>query len=180
MKTAVLIIDMIKDFVTGEFENERAKEIVPNIQEVLEAAREKDKPVIYVTDAHPEGDEEFSIWGEHAKAGTEGSEVIPELEPMEGEPRLDKTKYSAFFETGLDEVLEEKGVIHRHVFDNATARFETSDAPHHDHIIDVETGEVVEFTSPEIERLQREIARARGYEVVMHRHELYCRKKDSG
>lgn len=76
--------------------------------------------------------------------------------------------------------LEEKGVIHRHVFDNATARFETSDAPHHDHIIDVETGEVVEFTSPEIERLQREIARARGYEVVMHRHELYCRKKDSG
>lgn len=73
--------------------------------------------------------------------------------------------------------LEEKGVIHRHVFDNATSRFETSDAPHHDHIIDVETGDVVEFTSPEIERLQREIARARGYEVVSHRHELYCRKR---
>lgn len=73
--------------------------------------------------------------------------------------------------------LEERGVIHRHVFDNATARFETTDAPHHDHIIDVETGEVVEFSSPEIERLQREIARARGYDVVMHRHELYCRKR---
>ncbi len=73
--------------------------------------------------------------------------------------------------------LEERGVIHRHVFDNATARFETTDAPHHDHIIDVDSGEVIEFSSPEIERLQREIARARGYEVVTHRHELYCRKR---
>ena len=74
-------------------------------------------------------------------------------------------------------VLEACGMVHRHAFEGAPSRFETSDAPHHDHIIDVETGDVVEFTSPEIERLQREIARARGYEVVSHRHELYCRKR---
>jgi len=74
--------------------------------------------------------------------------------------------------------LSEKGVVLRHAFDGAPARFETADAPHHDHIIDLDDGAVVEFASPEIERLQREIARAHGYEVVSHRLELYCRKRD--
>lgn len=75
-------------------------------------------------------------------------------------------------------VLEDKEIVQRHIFEGAPARFETTDAPHHDHIIDVESREVVEFTSPEIERLQREVARKRGYEVVSHRLELYCRKID--
>ncbi len=73
-------------------------------------------------------------------------------------------------------VLEDKGVVQRHAFEGAPARFETADAPHHDHIIDIDSREVIEFTSPEIERLQREIARAHGYEVISHRLELYCRK----
>ena len=72
--------------------------------------------------------------------------------------------------------LEGKGVIHKLAFDGEPARFETSDAPHHDHIIDVETGDVIEFVSAEIEALQREIARRHGYEIVSHRLELYCRK----
>ncbi len=75
-------------------------------------------------------------------------------------------------------VLEDKGVVQRHAFEGAPARFETADAPHHDHIIDVDSREVIEFTSPEIERLQREIARAHGYDVVSHRLELYCRKRE--
>lgn len=74
-------------------------------------------------------------------------------------------------------VLEEKGIVQRHAFEGAPARFETADAPHHDHIIDIDSREVIEFTSPEIERLQREIARKLGYEVVSHRLELYCRKR---
>ncbi len=75
-------------------------------------------------------------------------------------------------------VLEDNGIVQRHAFQGAPARFETADAPHHDHIIDLDSDEVVEFTSPEIERLQKEIARAHGYEVVSHRLELYCRKID--
>lgn len=75
-------------------------------------------------------------------------------------------------------VLEEKGIVQRHAFEGAPARFETADTPHHDHIIDVDSREVIEFASPEIERLQREIARAHGYDVVTHRLELYCRKRD--
>ncbi|MEM7528115.1 MAG: Fur family transcriptional regulator [Pseudomonadota bacterium] len=74
-------------------------------------------------------------------------------------------------------VLEDKGVVQRHAFEGAPARFETADAPHHDHIIDLDSREVIEFTNPEIERLQKEIARAHGYEVISHRLELYCRKR---
>lgn len=73
-------------------------------------------------------------------------------------------------------VLEEGGVVHRHAFDGGGARFETSHEEHHDHILDVDTGAVVEFQSDKIEQLQDEIARELGYEVVHHRLELYCRK----
>lgn len=74
-------------------------------------------------------------------------------------------------------VLEAQGVIHRHAFEGGGARFETADEPHHDHLIDIDTGDVIEFSSDKIERLQAEIARDLGYEVVHHRLELYCRKK---
>lgn len=74
-------------------------------------------------------------------------------------------------------VLERQNAVHRHAFEGAPARFEPADVPHHDHIIDVETGAVVEFHNERIERLQSEIAAELGYEVVRHRLELYCRKK---
>ena len=73
--------------------------------------------------------------------------------------------------------LESEGVVHRHVFQDAPARFETTEAPHHDHIIDVDTGSVIEFRSEKIEALQAEIAAELGYELVYHRLELYCRKR---
>lgn len=76
--------------------------------------------------------------------------------------------------------LEEQGVIHRHQFEGASARFEHAEAAHHDHMIDVDTGEVVEFCSDRIEKLQAEIAAELGYEIVHHRMELYVRKKGSG
>lgn len=74
-------------------------------------------------------------------------------------------------------VLEEQGVVHRHAFEGGGARFETTHEEHHDHILDVDTGQVIEFHSDKIEQLQDEIARELGYEVVHHRLELYCRKK---
>lgn len=73
--------------------------------------------------------------------------------------------------------LEEQGVIHRHAFEGAPARFETADQPHHDHLIDTESGEVIEFRSEKIERLQAEIAAELGYDIVRHRLELYVRKR---
>jgi Fur family transcriptional regulator, ferric uptake regulator len=73
--------------------------------------------------------------------------------------------------------LEQQGVVHRHAFESATARFETADAPHHDHLIDIDTGAVIEFRSDKIEQLQAEIASELGYDLVRHRLELYCRKR---
>ena len=75
-------------------------------------------------------------------------------------------------------LLEEKGAIQRHLFEGGPSRFEGADGAHHDHLIDVETGEVVEFRSERIERLQEQVARELGYEIVSHRLELYGRKCD--
>jgi Fur family ferric uptake transcriptional regulator len=74
-------------------------------------------------------------------------------------------------------ILEKRGVIHRHSFEGAPSRFESADQAHHDHIIDLETGAVIEFRSPLIEELQAKIAAEYGYEVVRHRLELYGRRK---
>ncbi|MCB1508263.1 MAG: transcriptional repressor [Hyphomicrobiaceae bacterium] len=73
--------------------------------------------------------------------------------------------------------LEAQGLVQRLTFDGAPARFETTDAPHHDHIIDVDTGDVIEFRSDKIEKLQAMIVEELGYELVHHRLELYCRKR---
>ncbi|MCE5973126.1 transcriptional repressor [Sinirhodobacter sp. WL0062] len=75
--------------------------------------------------------------------------------------------------------LESQGVILRHQFAGTPARFEHTETTHHDHMIDVDTGEVVEFANDRIERLQAEIAEAMGYEIVHHRLELYVRRKSS-
>jgi Fur family transcriptional regulator, ferric uptake regulator len=75
-------------------------------------------------------------------------------------------------------VLEREGVILRHSFETGGARFEVTDgSAHHDHILDLDTGAIIEFRSDKIERLQREIAAEMGYDIVHHRLELYCRKR---
>lgn len=73
-------------------------------------------------------------------------------------------------------VLAEKGMLLTHTFDGSATRYELAERPHHDHLIDVETGEVREFVSREIERLQARVAEEHGYEIIAHRLELYCRK----
>lgn len=72
--------------------------------------------------------------------------------------------------------LEETGAIQRHAFGDGPARFEKAAEEHHDHLIDVDTGDVIEFTSARIEALQDEIAERLGYEIVHHKLELYGRK----
>ena len=73
-------------------------------------------------------------------------------------------------------LLEGIGAIHRHAFEGGPSRFEPAAGDHHDHLIDIDTGDVVEFHSDRIEQLQQEIARALGYEIVHHRLELYGRR----
>jgi Fur family ferric uptake transcriptional regulator len=70
-------------------------------------------------------------------------------------------------------LFEEAGILDRHDFGDGRSRYEAAPEAHHDHLIDVETGRVIEFVDPELEALQRVIAERLGYRLVDHRMELY-------
>jgi len=70
-------------------------------------------------------------------------------------------------------LFEEAGILERHDFGDGRARYEAAPEIHHDHLIDVETGRVIEFADPEIEVMQRRIAEKLGFRLVDHRMELY-------
>ena len=70
-------------------------------------------------------------------------------------------------------LFEESGILERHDFRDGRSRYEEAGSEHHDHLIDMKTGKVLEFYDPEIERLQAEIARRLGFKLVDHRMELY-------
>ena len=106
-KPAIILVDMLNDFVTGKLEIKRAKNIIPPLQRLVVAARKNNVPVIYSNDAHYPQDVEITRkWGNHALKGTEGAKVIPELEPDETKDYIvEKRTYSGFYETGLDSLL---------------------------------------------------------------------------
>lgn len=70
-------------------------------------------------------------------------------------------------------LFEEAGLLERHEFGDGRARYEDAERDHHDHLIDMQTGEVIEFVDPEIEALQERIAKRLGYNLKGHRLELY-------
>ena len=70
-------------------------------------------------------------------------------------------------------LFEEAGILDRHDFGDGRARYEPAPEAHHDHLIDVETGKVIEFVDPELEQLQKAIAERLGFRLVDHRMELY-------
>ena len=70
-------------------------------------------------------------------------------------------------------LFEEAGILERHDFGDGRARYEAAAETHHDHLIDVETGNVIEFVDEELEALQRRIAEKLGFRLVDHRMELY-------
>ena len=70
-------------------------------------------------------------------------------------------------------LFEEAGILDRHDFGDGRSRYEAAPEAHHDHLIDVETGRVIEFVDPELESLQKQIAEKLGFRLVDHRMELY-------
>jgi len=70
-------------------------------------------------------------------------------------------------------LFEEAGILDKHDFGDGRARYEAADRDHHDHLIDMNSGEVIEFVDPEIEALQEKIAEKLGYRLKGHRLELY-------
>ena len=76
-------------------------------------------------------------------------------------------------------LFEESGILAKHEFKGGKARYEELNESHHDHLIDVKSGEIIEFVDNEIEKLQKKIADKYGYELVDHKLELYGIKKES-
>ena len=76
-------------------------------------------------------------------------------------------------------LFEESGILTKHEFKGGKARYEELNESHHDHLIDVKSGEIIEFVDEEIEKLQKKVADKYGYELVDHKLELYGVKKKS-
>ena len=76
-------------------------------------------------------------------------------------------------------LFEESGILTKHEFKGGKARYEELNEGHHDHLIDVKTGEIIEFVDEEIEKLQKKVAEKYGYKLVDHKLELYGVKKKS-
>ena len=76
-------------------------------------------------------------------------------------------------------LFEESGILEKLEFGDGRARYEDADRDHHDHLIDVKTGEIIEFVDDEIEKLQKKVADKYGYQLVDHKLELYGIKKKS-
>ncbi|MCX8181253.1 MAG: cysteine hydrolase [Thermofilaceae archaeon] len=129
MKYALLIIDMLEEFVRGRLKAEAAEAIIPNIRKILQFARIRKIPVIFTVDTHyPVIDKELELWGPHALKGSPEASVVEELKPLDNEFIVSKRRYDAFFETDLDLLLRELKVdaliltgIHTHICVQQTA-----------------------------------------------------------
>ena len=107
LREAVVVTDMLEEFVYGKISSPRAKNVITPIATLLSAARKNQIPVVYVCDSHLENDPEIAVWGRHAMKGDPGSEIISNLRPGKSDYVLQKRVYSAFHETGLELLLRD-------------------------------------------------------------------------
>ena len=105
---ALIIVDMLNDFVIGKLGSEPAKKVVTPNKELISFAHKNNIPVIYTCDSHLENiDFEFTKWDSHALKDDVGSQIVDELKPTKKDFVIYKRRYSAFFHTDLDLLLKE-------------------------------------------------------------------------
>ena len=103
----------------------------------------------------------------------EGSAGHPDVEELYRRSSAVDARISISTVYRTVKLFEDAGIIERHDFRDGRSRYETVPDEHHDHLIDLKSGQVIEFHSPEIEALQERIAREHGFRLVDHRLELY-------
>ena len=104
----------------------------------------------------------------------EGSADHPDVEELYRRSSAIDSRISISTVYRTVKLFEDAGIIERHDFRDGRSRYETVPDEHHDHLINLRTGEVMEFRSEEIEKLQEAVARRLGYKLVDHRLELYA------
>lgn len=102
---AVLVVDMLEDFIYGVLKCDRMVPKIPNVASLLDAARANGVPVVYCNDSHKPSDFELNRWDSHAMRGTKGAQVISQLTPKKSDYVVPKSSYSSFQGTELDDVL---------------------------------------------------------------------------
>jgi nicotinamidase-related amidase len=117
-RQALLVVDMLHDFMHPEgalFCGPESLAIIPRIKALIEEKRRAASLIIFVQDSHPPDDKEFRRFPPHCLAGQPGSAIIPDLALKPGDIIVPKRRFSAFFETGLDEILSAAGVEEVHL-----------------------------------------------------------------
>ena len=105
-----------------------------------------------------------------------GSKDHPDVDELHKRVSLIDKKISIATVYRTVKLLEETGIIERHDFKEGKSRYEPSTDEHHDHLIDINSGEIVEFVDKDIEELQNRVAKKLGYKLVDHKLELYGSK----
>ncbi len=103
----------------------------------------------------------------------EAADDHPDVEELHARASAEDARISLATVYRTVKLFEEAGILEKHEFGDGRARYETTDREHHDHLIDMHSGEVIEFVDPEIEALQDRIAARLGYRLIGHRLELY-------
>ena len=108
-----------------------------------------------------------------------GSKDHPDVDELHKRVNKIDSKISIATVYRTVKLFEESGIVEKHDFKGGKARYEELNEGHHDHLIDVKSGEIIEFVDEEIEKLQEKIADKYGYRLVDHKLELYGVKKKS-
>jgi len=117
-KAALIVTDMLNDFLDPQgslYVGPQAREIIPFVAQKIAAFRAQGGVVIFTCDAHAPDDREFRYFPAHAVKGSWGARIIPELTLAPGDYRVEKTRYSPFADTNLDEILRAEQVEEVHV-----------------------------------------------------------------
>jgi nicotinamidase/pyrazinamidase len=112
-KTALIVADMLNDFLDPQgalYVGPQGRAIIPFVAAKIEAVRVQGGVVVFVCDAHASDDREFKFFAPHAVKGTWGARIIPELQIKSGDYRVEKTRYSAFAQTDLEDILKQEKV----------------------------------------------------------------------
>jgi len=107
---------------------------------------------------------------------TYGSKDHPDVDELHKRANAIDEKISIATVYRTVKLFEEAGILEKHDFKGGKARYEQSPDEHHDHLIDVNSGEIIEFVNEEIEELQKKVAQKLGYKLVDHKLELYGTK----
>jgi nicotinamidase-related amidase len=112
-KVALIVADMLRDFLEPQgtlYLGDAARGIIPFVARKIADTRAAGGVVIFVCDAHAPDDPEFKLFASHAVKGSRGAEIIPELQVLPGDHRLEKTSYSCFHNTEMDSLLKREQV----------------------------------------------------------------------